>query len=248
MTLDDFQKKIVRDIADGKVKDIYSFVKSGRLRVLSGIKKEKAYHNPDGLLIPDYTTVAKGSDDDELFEQFKIFISIWNYLEEIRMIQVFTLRTDYSRVLYFVKQDGTEFDRLMSLIWGRYSREIVPLPPLKDFVARDFQTEDEFQHNEERKRWDEEAKDRTHALEMEKQDRKRSMRLTMIVAISSIALGIGGVVFNYVTYKTEREVIIKNSHAFPDTLTVRLANPSVSTIMDTVKQAIPNAKTLKVNR
>ncbi len=69
-------------------------------------------------------------------------------------------------------------------------------------------------------------------------DRKKNLSLTRRIAYISIGasvfIALSSIVFQYIIYTTERNVIIKNPNAFSDTVNVRMTDENWKKI-DTIK-------------
>ena len=201
MTLTEFQKSIVRDILTEKITDIESFI-TNDVKVWSG----KNPPNVSFALFGRYSIdpnqdIFKVMDEKEAVSQLRQFVVLWNQLEKANL--VYSLPIPDRKPFPLFKQDGNPYYKALHIVQQFNAKEIVAYPELLDFVNSNFMTIEELK-----------------ALD-EARDRKETLRLTRRVAYISVAISIVlalvTVLFNYLTYTTDRTVTIKNPHAFNDT-------------------------------
>ncbi len=203
MKLSDFQKTVIKSLLSGKCTTIDSF-----LTEFGELTQEKA----SGNSYIANTSFERDSPvyvpkNRELTEtRLKEYVSLLDRLQKIGLI--YTVSFDLqAKGLFplFTAAFGPDV-ALLSLVIDRLKKEIVPLPELSEFVLRGYLTTEEYIAKEENR------------------DRKKAQRLTLIIAIISITATFLSSLFQYLTYTTERNVIIKNQSAFPDTTKVLILN------------------------
>jgi hypothetical protein len=213
MILTGFQKKVVQDIIDGKVKDLESLI-SLNAKLSSAINDTNTtFTLYDRHTIIPQQKVSRVADDNEALSQVRQFVALWNQLEKANLL--ITITVEYHAPMPICRQDGTPHYKIIQIMALYNKRELIPFPELSDFIKNDFQTAEELKSYDEAR------------------DRKESLRLTRKVAYItigiSIVLSLLSVLFNYMTYTTARSVTITNAHAFSDTTKVLMIEPSTST-------------------
>ncbi len=92
MVLSEFQKTIVKEIVSGNIFDIYSFVNNIKIpvKIWGGIKLKKSFSIAVDYRAAEGTIVNKVMDDEAASYQFKEFIAMWEFLENIKMVKSIT--------------------------------------------------------------------------------------------------------------------------------------------------------------
>lgn len=217
MILTDIQKQFVRDIAEDKIKDLDSFI-SLHIELQPGVNDTNTTYSLYGPhSIAPKQQIFKVIDEAEALSKLRSFIALFNQLEKANLL-ISVLVPDRPP-MPVCTQKGQPFYRFLRIHAQYTSKELIPFPELRDLIERDFQTTDELK-----------AADETR-------DRKESLRLTRRVAYItigiSIALSLLSVLFNYLTYKTDRSVTITNANAFRDTTKVLvIGSPKTGSTID----------------
>lgn len=210
MTLSDPQKEIVDLIRSGEVYDVHSFL----VRYVAQPRKS------------DRTTYDLTTDEATAEPLVKEFLALWNKLIQCELVLEISTKADK---MFGVFNQRGEWSKLIArIVEGYLAKVIIPLPGLDDFVQRGYLTTEEYYHREERKRWEDEARDRKIALDEERQARKVSQRWTIAIGISGILVGLFTVLSQYFTYKTDRYVTVTNPHAFSDTTKVLILSTAAA--------------------
>jgi hypothetical protein len=212
MKLSDFQKKIINSILDGKCTRIDSF-----LNEYGELTKEKTKGNSYvGHTSFSKDTIVNVPKNRVLtYTRLKEYVSLWDRLQNMGLIYTISLDLQHQEIFPLFTTNLDPDTAMLSIIREHNQKEIIPLPDLPDFVVRGYMTTEEY------------------FLHEENHDRKKAQRLTVIIAIISIVAALLSSLFQYLTYTTERQVIIKNQSAFPDTTKVILLN-SISLPIDTL--------------
>jgi hypothetical protein len=235
MKLTDFQRSIIASILHGQINNAETF-----LAVRCPGKRVQAVgttllgwrninHGETGLLLDDGAVA---------YSQLKQFLSLWRRLESAGLINTVTTA---SRVGTFepifkpsAQPNANEVDRnIMTILQQNADREIQTLPELEDFVEHDYLTIDERDKQAE-------AIDRRIAQRDTRRIAYWSIGISVVVALS-------GAIFNWLTYTTERSVIIKNASAFPDTQKVLLVNPSALSVTNVLIVTVGSNDTTTVS-
>jgi len=227
--LTDFQKQIVRDIAEGKITTVESFLEVTYKPKSVPMPPKNTIEFVYGDRIKRYIDAGTAGwifdDIDKAREGLKVFVPLWERLAGAGLVAtVYTEnRTNtFTPVFKTVPtQNSMDIHRdVMTIIQEHASTVLQKLPDLDYFVANGFLTDDEL----EKQRANEAA--------------KRAQRTTNILAVTTIILGIitavGTTWFNWKTYTTERSVIITNTNAFSDTQRVLIVNPSAVPVTNIV--------------
>lgn len=256
MKLTDFQQQIIKKICAEQIFDIYSFVGNGSVSLHGGDKSKAIFSIRDDYIIRtnDPINTVPEQHEQEVYKQFKEFIALWDFLERIDLIKTIAVQQEGVRRLNIFRENLKPHYKIISLIYPYFNKEIAILPPLKDFVERGFLTEAEHYHLEEIKKWEDERHqrqvqfaeetkkweyerhEREIQLEEERRSRKTSQRWTIAIGMSGILVGLFTVLFQYFTYKTDRNVTITNPSAFAETSKVMLVNPKPAEGSDSVMQ------------
>jgi len=199
MKLSNFQKTVISSILDGKCTEIESFLnKYGELtqEVSQGnyFVANTPFNNGSIVYVP--------KDRNLTFTRLKEFVSLWDRLQVMGLIYTVSLDLKGKPLFPLFERNLSPDTAMLSIIHERLLKEIVTLPELTDFTARGFLTTEEY------------------FLQEENRDRKKAQRLTLIIAVVSIAATFISALFQYFTYTTDRNVVIKNAHAFSDTTKV----------------------------
>ncbi len=80
MQLTDFQKRIIKEIAAGKIFDIYSFVSAIPVGVWGG-QPYRIIEIAEDYEATQNTPITKVMDEEEALTQFKEFVALWDFLE-----------------------------------------------------------------------------------------------------------------------------------------------------------------------
>ncbi len=238
MVFTELQQKIIKDIADNKVKDLNSFYAEYFVEV----KKEKLSNDFTGsgldiMYLPKVhfktgiSTTGIILDDSEI-SMIREFVLLWKILESNNLVYTYEAKDvrfpeqdKYLLPLY--PENKREFNinninkynfEAWHLIEDYILKVILSTEDLKVFIKNAYITQAELYSRE------------------ESRDRRQSNRNTIIVAILSIVLSS---LINYLIYKNERIVTITNPTKLPDTLKVINLNQIKS---DTIK---PKQDTLK---
>jgi|ERR1051326_601859 hypothetical protein len=219
MQLTDLQRKTVRLIDKGEIFDLYSFISGVNVRVWGGEPSKIRYEGFGSYVITEGDYTIQVMEEAEALSQFKQFIALWDFLEQLRLIKTISVRQPPVRKVNIFDAQNQPHYTIMSVIVPYAGKEIVPSPGLKEFVERGFETEQEYIHNLEGARWETQAKQQQQATRV-------AQRWTIGIGITGILTGLFTVIFNYLTYKTDRNVTITNPRAFADTArVVLLPNP-----------------------
>jgi len=210
MVLSDLQKLIINAFIRGNYIIIEDFI-----RDISKLKEDKSPHNivigEHGGSINIGMPIFIPHDRVLLLEKLNVYFMLCAKLEQLGYIHISTTTT--RKPLPIFKEDTTlRPDKdLNYMIIPYLSKEVTPLPSLKEFVDNKFMTPEE------------------HLLYSERRDRKTAQILTVIIAFLSILVSIFSIWFNYKTYRTERVVTIRNQNAFPETTKVIILKPEQET-------------------
>jgi hypothetical protein len=218
MYLSNFQKEIVRKIANDKIKTIKDFLKEFNLIERAQEKKEKhigdekiTEGNSDFSFDNDHFRVK---DRDTTFTKLIDFKKVVNLLSRADLIEIeksANLGMGYSEVDDRPKE-------IINFIWSFQDLLIIAYNEIKNF-EKDFLTPQE--RNQKWQRW-----------------------IPIIVAVLTVLLS---TIINYFIYTKEREVTIKNQNAFKDSIYVKILNVDDSTkqfrIVDSIRnKSLPNIK------
>jgi hypothetical protein len=232
MELTAFQKTVIPSIISGDVTTLETFVAAHcehtRVNMTSTLMMDYRNFQPNepAILIQDKSRV---------YARIKEFLSLTKRLESTGLINTVTTGDRVAKFEPIVKPSprqntyDADYD-LTNLLRKNATWEISALPELSEFVKNGYKTADEL------------------ARQAEADDRKIAQRDTRRIAY--ISLGITVVVavltaiFNWMTYDQNRNVVIKNVSAFPDTQKVLIVNPSAITSLGnpTNAPAVPPAK------
>jgi hypothetical protein len=221
MHLTEFQRSLTKDMFDGRITNIESYLKL-HIKTNQEISKGAVYGAKPMVMgnKPIYVMI----DENEAIRQIKEFISLVSELEKARLV----LSIEIERPLqYPLFNKSGEYSKLPNLITQQFAKkEIIPLPGLSTFIHNNYQTEEEIDKIEETRH------------------RKTNLSLTRKVAYISlgisILLSVTTMVFNYFIYTTDRTVLIKNSNAFSDTTKVVIVSSSIQKV-DSIR-ALQNKK------
>jgi hypothetical protein len=200
MRLTNFQKTVVNSILVGQCSNIESF-----LNEYGELTQEKAKGNSflgDHISFDKDSIIYVPKNRDLTLTRIKEFVSLWDRLQVIGLIYTVSLNYERRRLFPLFMDTVSPDSTMLSIIHEQINKDIVPLPELKDFVARGFLTTEEY------------------FLQEENRDRKNAQRWTKIIALISILATLFSALFQYFTYRTDRNVVIKNDHAFSDTTKV----------------------------
>jgi hypothetical protein len=220
MNLTGLQKQIVGDILDGKINDIESFIRLHLRLIPATLKPGLTMGLIDNYSIGSSASINTVVDEHEALSQLRQFAVLWNQLEKADL--VYSLPRPKRAPFPLFKNEEELLPKAMHLI-GEYTRkEIIAYPELLEFVRNDFSTFDEMK------------------LQEDVAYRKESLRLTRRVAYVSlgisIALAIVTILFNYLTFTTDRVVTIRNPGAFSDTTKVLILREQENAIpFDSIK-------------
>jgi hypothetical protein len=223
MRLTEFQKGIVKTIAAGDTCHIETFFETYCERTSISMPSGASRHFRDrGVAAARGNTAYISNDRDEAYRRLKEFILVWQKLEEARLIFTIPYHKTWLYPIFFKDGSHCRIDgRLLALFYAYDEKEIVPTPDLDQFLANGCRTTDEIEREEEKKYLSEETR-----------DRKTSQALTKTIAIISIVASFvatgATILFNYLTYTTNRSVTITNPNAFRDTSRVLLIAPSTA--------------------
>ncbi len=238
MQLSDFQKLLIQKILNGEIVDTYTFVSAASVKLWGGDYSQGDYTiYTDYRIRPgDHINRVPNQYEEEITNQFRVFIATWDYLEKLGFIKTLEMLQFKVRILNIFTESSQPHYSLISLIHPYFHKRIAVLPPLRDFVDRNYLTEAEFLHQEEVNKWESEAHDRQLALGEERIARRTAQRWTIGIGITTIVLGLITTVFQYVTYKTDRNVTITNPNIFRDTTKVLLLNQEHGHAVDSLNK------------
>jgi len=199
MKLSDFQKTVVNSILSGKCTEIVSFLNEyGELtQEISQGNYSIASHS-----FSNGSTVYVPKDRELTFTRLKEYVSLWDRLQVMGLIYTVSLDLKGKSLFPLFRSATSPDTAMLSIIYEHLKKEIFTLPELSAFAARGFLTTEEY------------------FLQEENRDRKKAQRLTLIIAVISIAATFLSALFQYFTYTTDRNVVIKNANAFSDTTKV----------------------------
>ncbi|HVN48688.1 MAG TPA: hypothetical protein VMU30_07690 [Bacteroidota bacterium] len=143
-------------------------------------------------------------DEKAALSQLRQFVTLWNQIEKSNLS--YSLPVTKKHPVPIFKQDKNPYYKAIQIAWQYADKEIVSFPELFDFINNNFITVEEARANQE-------IEDRKEALRLTRQLAYFSISISVVIAIITC-------IFNYLTYTNDRNVIIKNPHAFSDTTKV----------------------------
>lgn len=172
------------------------------------LKMEKVKHHENNIkdeLIADKPTEL------EVFHRIHLFIDLTNRLRREGLLLIETIKdSPQSKIpsVFFDKENITDNSShlIHQIITKNYFDRYFPSPGLQEFIDNNYKTLEEKR------------------IEGEIKDRKRSQKLTFLVAVISIVSSFLTAWFQYSINTQERNVTIENPLELPDTLNVRIAN------------------------
>ncbi|MGA2623214.1 MAG: hypothetical protein ABSF91_05110 [Bacteroidota bacterium] len=211
MKLSSIQQEIVRAWLQNKATDTEKFLL--QFGDFERFILQQSYPGWD-LVCDPKTTGYIPKNRDKTISELTEFISLWSRLEREGLVTRLRRASKGVRLLpIFASQNDAEHE-IMGIIRSYDGFYVAPLPELSDFVDRGFLTLDE-------QRFAQDAADR----KQEAADRKQAQQLTFRIAVVSIVVSLLMGFFQFVTYKTQRDVLITNMNAFRDTTRVLVLNP-----------------------
>ena len=206
------QKEIINLIANKKISNIQSF--QNEYCDIENIESEGS---------EQYTEVAYVGAGDHIYipqdninesAKLKDFFIVWNTLENNNLILSSSKAAKDRMAKVFIKNpkfNQTSNDSELDEFIIKYgAKSIIPTPELQNLIDREFLTLAEYNY------------------ELEKQERKKSQRITIAIAIliPLITLSIN-TYFNYEISSTDKESKIKITNPFilPDTVSISLTEP-----------------------
>lgn len=182
----------------------------------SGLKMEKVKHTENN--IKDELIVDKQSEL-EIFQRIHLFIDLTNRLRREGLLLIEKIKDSPNRNIPSAFYDsenitGNSSYLIHQITTKNYFERYFPSPGLQEFIDNNYKTLEE------------------QRIEGEIKDRKRSQKLTILVAVISIVASALTAWFQYSINTQERNVTIENPLELPDTLNVRIANDEVLRLDD----------------
>lgn len=247
MYLTDNQKKILNDIVENKITDVYSYLDGNKEFVHEFFDDHfllelypKEYE--DALQAGAYLLPLEKYKN--ICQDFFEFVTLCQLIERLGMIHTTKMPIDRKWYFPILPYDSVsnnkytfpdeynwpdEIRRINQILFERYVWEFFPYPELHEFIKRGYKTNYELiSENEDKDR---------------KKAQKMTFRIAMFTIILSSLISIVAAFFNYITYDKKREVEIKNLNAFPESTKVYLNTP-IRTEYDTLKIY----DTIKINK
>ena len=204
MKLTDFQKTIVAAILSGKCTNVESFLQD-QCDLTPAMNTTGSYYRVM-YKFEQNSRVYIPKDPAVALSRLKEYVSLWDKLQKSGLIYSSSLDPKGQNLFPIFGPNMKPDDKILSILKDYHENEIVPFPDLNDFVARGYLTTEEF------------------FLQEENRDRKRAQKLTLYIALISIAATLLSSLFQYLTYTTDRTVLIKNPRAFADTTKIIILN------------------------
>jgi|WetSurMetagenome_2_1015567.scaffolds.fasta_scaffold91939_1 hypothetical protein len=234
----DNQKKIVQQILEGKVNDLFSFIFENKLdkREKTEGYREDEYKKYEKLNNARRREFKEGMGKMNIIDfenSFKLLIDYFYVIRKSKKNELlsFGQRKEFSGKDIFDVSDGSrkyekQIDNLNTVFNNYEDCEFYPNPELNYFVDRGYLTEEEFYKNEEDKDRKVALKEDEFYKKEEDKDRKASLRQSTISQRWTIGISVGifviGTIINIFIYTKDRDVNIKN---YKDTTKVIVVEP-----------------------
>jgi hypothetical protein len=224
----DNQQKIVQQILEKKVNDLFSFIWENKLYTLEETKDYREdEHKKYERLINELRSGSEGGMGKKSkiniidFENsFKLLIDYFYVIRKSRKNELLSFgqsREFLGKDIFDVSDESRKYEKQidnLNIIFYNYEDcKFYPNPELNYFVDRGYLTEDEFYKKEEDK------------------DRKATLKKASISLWASIIIFAIATIINFCLYTKDREVYIKNNK---DTIKVIIAEPQ-KTLSDTLQ-------------
>lgn len=201
MYLSNFQKEIVKQISQEKIKTIQDFLLAFNLVIANVLEKKES--TVGGKIISEGESdfsfnyiQYKVIDREDTYNKLIDFKKVINLLTKAELIEI-----EHSADLglgYLVSEDRPA--KIIEIINSNSKDFIIPYNEIRNF-AKDFRTPQE-------------------------RAQRRQLWIPIVVAITTVVLSS---VLNYFIYTKEREVYIKNTNAFSDSIYIKIINDLDST-------------------
>ncbi len=200
-----YQLALINEIKDGEIYDLTSFIKKNM-----GVSNYEIDLNDyyQIFTITRWNKLFIEKVEEAYYYSFNLF-SLLEFLKNQKLI--YFIETEDKYEIGFdsnIINDKTKIQlNLLNKLFNRKNLIFYPSEELNSFIERNYNTLAESKIYEEDK------------------DRKKSLKWTKIIAITSIILSLSTGIINFITYKTDRVVTIQNQK---DTVKVLL--------LDTLKE------------
>ena len=196
MYLSNFQKEIVKQISQEKIKPIQDFLLTFNLVIANVLEKKESTVGSkiisEGESDFSFNYIQyKVIDREDTYNKLIDFKKVINLLTKAELIEI-----EHSANLglgYLVSEDRPA--KIIEIINSNSRDFIIPYNEIRNF-AKDFRTPHE-------------------------RVQRRQLWIPIVVAIATVLLSS---IINYFIYSKEREVFIKNTNAFKDSLYIKILN------------------------